>query len=225
MAEGQDINSLDRFVKKSPHLVLEEHGHCEVPAGCGGVVLRWRNPQAAVPVLIHLYSPWEVAWHLDGLTPRSGRLDLAPGTHVATFAMKNVDLSGGLLMFAAIHDPKTCQHAPKESPLKILTDEDGTWKCMLNDPPMDDWMSATFDDRDWIALKKVPTPKLTWEDKGGYQGIHATEAGAAFLGIGPPSQQKQPSSWWQKWFSDWPAQAQGDVWIRKVFEVPASPAG
>lgn len=37
------LNSISRFSKQSPRLVLEEHGHCEVPAGCGGVVLRWRG--------------------------------------------------------------------------------------------------------------------------------------------------------------------------------------
>jgi hypothetical protein len=26
------LNSIDRYVKSSPRFVLEEHGHCEVPA-------------------------------------------------------------------------------------------------------------------------------------------------------------------------------------------------
>jgi hypothetical protein len=43
------LNSLDRFRKHPGQLVLEEHGHCEVPAGCGGVVLRWRNPNPSPP--------------------------------------------------------------------------------------------------------------------------------------------------------------------------------
>jgi hypothetical protein len=39
---GKDLrlNSLSRYTKRSPEYVLEEHSHCEVPAGCGGVVLR-----------------------------------------------------------------------------------------------------------------------------------------------------------------------------------------
>lgn len=49
MAEEPLLNSIDRFRKRPQRFVLEEHGHCEIPAGCGGVVLRWRNPQAAVP--------------------------------------------------------------------------------------------------------------------------------------------------------------------------------
>jgi hypothetical protein len=43
------LNSLDAFTKKSPRFILEEHGGGEVPAGCGGVVLRWINPAAAEP--------------------------------------------------------------------------------------------------------------------------------------------------------------------------------
>ncbi len=49
------LNSIDRYVKRSPHFVLEEHGHCEVPAGCGGVVLRWLNPATTVPVRLELW--------------------------------------------------------------------------------------------------------------------------------------------------------------------------
>ena len=44
------LNSISRSSKQSPRLVLEEHGHCEVPAGCGGVVLRWRGHDDPIPV-------------------------------------------------------------------------------------------------------------------------------------------------------------------------------
>ena len=29
------LNTLGRYGKNASHLVLEEHSHCEVPAGCG----------------------------------------------------------------------------------------------------------------------------------------------------------------------------------------------
>ena len=48
------LNTVERFSKHSTRLVLEEHGHCEVPAGCGGVVLQWRDPQAGLPVIVGL---------------------------------------------------------------------------------------------------------------------------------------------------------------------------
>ena len=57
MADEQRLNSVDRFRKKSERLVLEEHGHCEVPAGCGGVVLRWRTePEAAALAFAETYE-------------------------------------------------------------------------------------------------------------------------------------------------------------------------
>src|SRR5262245_22835845 len=105
----QRLHSLDRFRKQPGRLVLEQFSHCEVPAGCGGVVLRWRNPNAALPVMVHLYAPVRVACHVDGSQLASARTDLAPGRHVVTFCIKDVDLSAGLLMFAATHDPKELQ--------------------------------------------------------------------------------------------------------------------
>ena len=48
----QQLNSLERFRKRSPRLLLEQYDSCEVPAGCGGVVLRWRDPHAARPVVV-----------------------------------------------------------------------------------------------------------------------------------------------------------------------------
>src|SRR5687768_6072864 len=50
------LNGLSRYAKESPRLVLEEYGHCEVPAGCGGVVLRWRNPDQPIPMVVHSFS-------------------------------------------------------------------------------------------------------------------------------------------------------------------------
>src|ERR1700759_5326771 len=83
------LNTLGRFGKESSHLVLEEHGHCEVPAGCGGVVLRWRDPREAEP--IHL---WVVVLDaaastvkLDGKALATSRPLLAPGRHSVTVSL------------------------------------------------------------------------------------------------------------------------------------------
>src|SRR5947199_1939086 len=104
MSDQQQLNSVERFRKQPGRLVLEEHSHCEVPAGCGGVVLRWRNPLAALPVTVHLYAPVKPVCFLDGDELQTGRIDLVPGRHVAAVLLDNVDLSAGLLMFAATHD-------------------------------------------------------------------------------------------------------------------------
>jgi hypothetical protein len=56
MSGEQRLNSLDRFRKQPGRLVLEEHSHCQVPAGCGGGVLRRRNPQEG-PQAFLAYRP------------------------------------------------------------------------------------------------------------------------------------------------------------------------
>ena len=61
-----NINSVDRFRKTSPRLVLEEHGSCEVPAGCAGVVLRWHNPDAGQPVVFRCAAPGHVELFVNG---------------------------------------------------------------------------------------------------------------------------------------------------------------
>ena len=82
------LNSLERFRKQSPRLVLEEHSHCEVPAGCGGVVLRWRNPLAGLPLLVHFYAPGKSTLYLDGREVTQIGNDLPPGPPEAAGATR-----------------------------------------------------------------------------------------------------------------------------------------
>jgi hypothetical protein len=197
----QPLNSLARFRKASARLVLEEQGNCEVPAGCGGVVLRWRNPLANVPVLISLYTPVPADFWLDAAPTTLARVDLAPGRHVIALALAEVDLSAGLLMMASV--PEFTQ----EQGVKVLTGGD-TWKYTL-DLPTEDWTTLAFNDQVWPVLQVVPTPNLDWSEFRAHACHHCTRLGAACLGL-PPST----------------PQARRKVWIRKIFEVSplASPA-
>src|SRR5690348_5265123 len=104
MADEQRLNSIDRFRKQSDRLVLEAHGHCEVPAGCGGVILRWRNPNALQSAVLSFYAPVRADLFLDGQPPGRGRVDLTVGRHVLAVALENVNLSAGLLLFAATRE-------------------------------------------------------------------------------------------------------------------------
>lgn len=92
MAREPELNSLDRYVKSSPRFVLEEHGHCEVPAGCGGAVLRWRNRFTSIAVELSIAvvgaEDWDVL--IDGEPPRSARPLLSPGRHVLMIAVRGV---------------------------------------------------------------------------------------------------------------------------------------
>jgi hypothetical protein len=204
MADEPRLNSLARFRKQPVRLVLEEHGHCEVPAGCGGVVLRWRNPLAAVNVTLYLYTPVEAECRLDGATFQTSHIDLSPGRHVLTVALPEVDLAGPLLMFVAAHEPKKYQQvrpaAVAERPFKVVSLADGTWKFSTQPPP-EAWDAADFDDRAWSALAFVPTPRLGWGDHGAWQCHECTRQGAVCLGHAGTA-------------------PNGRVWVRKVFEVP-----
>jgi hypothetical protein len=206
MADPQKLNSLDPFRKQPARLVLEEHGNCEVPAGCGGVVLRWRNPLAAVPLVCYLYAPARVTCFVDGAEQPTAGLDLAPGRHVLAVAAEALDLSGPVLLFAGVHDLKRYRGTRPadltEEPFKVLSAGDGTWKCTLTAPGTDEWKAPFFDDSDWPALVRLPTPQLEWRDFGAYACRKAAEHGAECMGLAHPPGGKGP------------------VWVRKVFDVP-----
>jgi hypothetical protein len=232
MADGQPINSLDRFRKQPGRLVLEAYSHCEVPAGCGGVVLRWRNPRAALPLNVYLYTPVQATCFLDGDELHSARVDLAVGRHALAFALPDVDLSAALLVFAAVHTPRPPHGTPPpdviEEPLKVLSQGDGTWKFTLAPPAGDAWKTLPFEDGDWPALARVASPQLDRGAGGSGQYARCADLGAVCLGL-PESPRCEPNerhtSWWQRFLGQWNAPSgsriQGPIWIRKVFEIPA----
>jgi hypothetical protein len=225
MADEPRLNSLARFRKQPVRLVLEEHGHCEVPAGCGGVVLRWRNPHATVTVTLYLYTPVEAECRLDGAALPTGHTDLAPGRHVLTVALADVDLFSPLLMFAAAHNPKDFQQLRPagviERPFKVASKADGSWRCTLAPPPQG-WDAPDFDGGDWPALAKVATPKLTWQDYNSWQCHQCTRLGAACLGLVAPAG-KKGRAWWQRLLGVAGAgttPGRGRLWLRTVLEIP-----
>ena len=227
----QQLNSVERFRKQPGRLVLEEHGNCEVPAGCGGVVLRWRNPLATIPVLFTLYTPKESTITLDGAPLERGRVDLAPGRHVVALALQDVDLSAGLLLMV-IRSEEVQGRKPasvREQPLKVVSAVDGTWKYTL-DPPADEWTALDFANVGWGALVAVTTPQLERGSRGAWAVRRCSELGATCLGLPVPSEAAAP--WWQRLLRRPAPPRQGEapvgnIWIRKVFEVPlpqAAPA-
>lgn len=220
-----ELNSLSRFRKQGERLVLEEHSHCEVPAGCGGVVLRWRNPLALVPLTLHLYAPVPAACFLDGAEVRIGQVDLVLGRHAISFVLEDVNLSAGLILFAAVHKESHRKDTPPpaviELPLKILTADDGSWKCSVHEPPTDDWKQTAFDDRDWLVLAKVDTPQLDRGAPGAYQCSECVRQGAVCLGLPAAASEEKPTTWWQRRRGVHAASPKmGRVWIRKEFEIP-----
>jgi hypothetical protein len=209
MSDQQQLNSLNRFRKQSGRLVLEEHSHCEIPAGCGGVVLRWRDSHAILPMSIYLYSSAAAICSLDGNELQISRTDFSVGRHVLTVALEEVDLTAGLILFAASHDPRDYQRgrAAKTigSPWKVLSAADNSWKYALAPPPPE-WTSLNFEEGAWPALVQWPMPALDRDERGYYARLRCADLGAACLGL-PPGESPR----------------RGSIWIRKRFEVPAPP--
>jgi hypothetical protein len=191
MAQEQELNSLERFRKRSARLVLEEHGHCEVPAGCGGVVLRWRAPEhLTCPVTIYSYSPTPVECRIDGAEPESSHGNFPVGRHALTFLFAGVDPAAVLLVCAAVQDlRRPVLHLPPglaDRALKVLTADDDAWKYALGPAGDDAWLTPAFDDSAWPALVRAAAPPTPDQrEPGSWNFRRAVELGAVFLGLLP----------------------------------------
>ena len=215
MSDVPELNSLSRFRKQASRLVLEAQGSCEVPAGCGGVVLPGEIRSMQCRSRSTLYTPVPTTCFIDGAESRLGRIDLAPGRHAVAFTLENVDLSRGLIQFAAIHTSSKAEPKSQpctEPPVEVLTANDGTWKCTLAEPPTDDWRRIAFDDRDWLVLTEAESPQLERAAAGYYQCKACEDVGEICLGLPGPAI-KRTSAWWARWrprqqpaaVHDWPS--------------------
>ncbi|MEO3927336.1 hypothetical protein ABGB07_26215 [Micromonosporaceae bacterium B7E4] len=198
------LNSVSRYAKESPLFILEEHGHCEVPAGCGGVVLRWRDPLAGIPLRIRLYAAGECRMLLDGVEPPSARPVVPYGEHVLACTVAEVDPAYIALMFAAVHGPDDSHVDSTPEPTgqtSILSTVDGTWRWSLTEPADDAWTRTGFDDTGWAPMELRAghrPPEDTGWDQAGYQVRQLGELGA--VGLGVPD-------------------GTGPIWVRKTFRL------
>jgi len=188
MAERKlKLNSLGRYGKGGSRLVLEEHGHCEVPAGCGGAVLRWRNPNAGLLFLLHALANGEGRILLDGASPSSARPLVPFGEHVLSLVVTELVPGSVVLGFAAIHDetqfgfPRVSQ--PSGRKISILSAADGTWKYVTTEPANDAWTRPGFDDSNWRAMLACEPPSLEGQDMRKYRLETLLKLGATCLGI------------------------------------------
>lgn len=194
------LNSLDRYSKSSPRLVLEEHGHCEVPAGCGGVVLRWRNLDSGLIFTLQAFFTGKGRMLIDGIPPESGRPIISYGAHV--IAMETSELIPGkaATCFAAIHDeskfgfPRVSQ--PSGRKIEILSAAGATWKYTTVKPPDNTWMQSGFDDSSWHAMSERRAPSLNTKEMPHHRLQSVLRTGAVCLGIDGDS----PQAWIRKSF-------------------------
>ncbi|TDB86224.1 hypothetical protein E1264_18575 [Actinomadura sp. KC216] len=200
---GLKLNSLARYSKSSSMFVLEEYGHCEVPAGCGGVVLRWRNPRDGVPLRMHLYMNGDGAIYLDGEPPPSGIPVVSFGEHVLAFELALADPAYAVLSFAAAFPPewpRVNATGPDEPSVSVVSAADGTWKYTTRDPG-EGWTSSGFDDALWrpmVANEELQPPEDPDRDTGRWRFQAVQRHGGTGLGVPEPAAR---------------------VWVRKTFEV------
>jgi hypothetical protein len=177
-----------RYSKQSPRLVLEEHGHCEVPAGCGGVVLRWRD-RALLPVDIWFDTCGEAQLYLDGGALASSRQLIAPGDHVLAIRIRGAETRDGIFMCAGIHGedvPWSVRYStPSGRTFLLVSLADGTWKYTTDEPADDSWMRPGYDDARWSPMLPRALPVPAQNEYGrSYRVKKLLEKGACGLGIG-----------------------------------------
>jgi hypothetical protein len=199
------LNSLSRYTKASPTFVLEEHSHCEVPAGCGGVVLRWTDPRRAAPMALWLFTAGEAMICLDGAAPKSGRPMIEFGDHIIAFAMSGFAAKSALLVFAGVLGDGEATHTSVSrktgATLYVLSSDDGSWKYTNDEPQDDSWMRPGYDDSNWRPMVRRALPAESEESRNSYRAKKATEFGGIPLGISRRADR---------------------VWIRKAFSLNRS---
>ena len=166
-----NLNSLGRYAKQSSRLVLEQHSHCEVPAGCGGVVLRWRSEISEVPVQVNLFCSGKAKLFIDGVAPASSQAMAGFGDHVLSVVLDEAS-DDALLAVAVVHAADRLPPVSQQlgELLSVLSDADGTWRCATAQPADDRWMRAGFDDSAWDAMALAPVPPL--QEAGGLHARH-----------------------------------------------------
>jgi len=200
-----NLNSLGRYAKHSSRLILEQHSHCEVPAGCGGVVLRWRSEISELPVYVNLFSSGKSKLLIDGQSPDSAQAMISFGDHVLSLVLEEVPRDG-ILAVSVVHEAGRVLLVSQQlgEVINVLSDADGTWKSTTVKPPHDQWMKSGFDDSAWAALEAAPPPLLekrkvyTRENFWEMNLQMALEAGAKCLHVKTPT---------------------GKMWVRRAFRL------
>ena len=163
-----EINTLHRFVKHSPGLMLEQHSSCEVPAGCAGVVIRWLNPTQEAYLHFTFYAPGESQLYLDGQPIRSSLFSVPVGPHVLALHLQD---SASFLLAVQ-------RHPEPHQQLLLNSQGDGSWWATREEPSAD-WNQLDFDAGNWRALKEYGLPLYA---QNNWQRQSAAKLGARPIG-------------------------------------------
>lgn len=208
------VNSVSRYAKRSPRYTLEVHSHCEVPAGCGGFVLRWLDPQAGLPVTLWVYTAGKAEFFLDGRKPASGRPLVQDGEHIIAISAIVSDPSRAFLLFAA-----SAESRPGHPVCQVLSAADGSWKYSLSSPDGGEaWTQLDFKDTEWQPMIEKPSA-VPGEARYRYDEIAAR--GAQPLGIATPASNQNALGRTVRALGLARQDPAFPVWIRKKFVLPA----
>ena len=191
--EELKLNTLHRFVKKSPNLVLEQFSHCEVPAGCGGVVLRWRDPDDGAPLAVRASLPGAASYFLDGESVRHNAITLKPGRHLLAIHVRDVE-GPTATVIAMTHD--TPEHYGRKRLVvpSSVSSGDGSWLASQADPGSD-WQLEAYDDGGWLPLREIDVPTDDELSARRWWFERIVELGATPVAL-PQAEQV----WIRKWF-------------------------
>ena len=150
MSDDLRLNSIDRYRKRSDRLILEEHSSCEVPAGCGGVVLRWGRPDGGIPVSMRVSQLGDSEIYCGGEFRNNGRFMLPFGPGVLALRLSERKKSFDWLVVSTRHHSASWR--PEQRVIEELsTFANQTWLFTTKTPPKD-WMQPGFDDSGWETL-------------------------------------------------------------------------
>lgn len=198
------VNELARYQKSSERLVLEEYSSCEVPAGCGGGILRWIDPREALPLHLRCWHTGEVDVFFDGTQVRSARFDVREGAHVVAVCVSPKGSAPPQLALSLLYSDETEPKGGFEPTrsrsigrkIQVLSGAGATLTGTSKAPQGDEWKLPGFDDRSWTRLRTVE-PAVA-EDKRDWHLSHVLESGAQVVGL--------PG-------------ARGKMWVRCAFDV------
>ena len=173
MADKRDlvVNDLSRYKKASGRLVLEDYSHCEVPAGCGGGILRWIDPASKVPLKMWLWSTGKTAVRLDGAEMRSSRLDVQSGRHVLAIHLTPKEARPPQIALALLFSDEGSK-AGIDGPIragksglsiKLLSGKNLRIVAQTTEPPAE-WTSVEYDDSLWKDLRPAAAIFEKYED-------------------------------------------------------------
>ncbi len=195
MAGDDDLrlNTLHRFAKHSPRLVLHEYSHCEVPAGCGGVVLQWYDPAAGSPAMVRVAGDGvEGDCWLDGAPLASSLARLRAGPRLLAVHVRRKEPGARPFTVGMVYDG--------DDDTELLGGGRATWRAALAPPP-EGWTAPGFDDGAWADAPRAP------EELIGAQGRWVQHLCSEAAAEGRPAL----------------AIERDELWLRVAFVAPEAP--